>query len=102
LKRIAIEVLGSAVFSYQDIEFDFAKPFEKLTLKNAILKFNPHITENDLNDLTTATKAAEKLGVDVHDNAGLGKVQVAIFEETVEHQLLQPTFITEYPAEVSP
>lgn len=100
--QIAIDVLGSTVFSYQDIAFDFSKPFERITLKNAILKYNPSLQEADIDTLAAAKRTAEKLGIVLQQNEGLGKIQVEIFDKTVEHQLLQPTFITAYPAEVSP
>lgn len=100
--QIANDVLGSTTFSYQNIAFDFSKPFERITLKNSILKYNPHLQETDINTLEAAKKTAEKLGIVLQKNEGLGRIQVEIFDETVEHQLQQPTFITAYPAEVSP
>lgn len=100
--RITTECLGTTAFIYQEIAFDFSKPFERMTLKDSILKYNSHLKEDDINNLNAARKVAEKLGVLVKNSDGLGKIQVDIFDETVEHQLQQPTFITEYPAEVSP
>lgn len=100
--KIAHDVLGKQAFSYQEIPLDFSKPFARLSLKNSILKFNPDLTEKDLDTLEAAKKVAKKLEIPVQENVGLGKVQVEIFDKTVEHQLKQPTFITEYPAEVSP
>lgn len=101
-RRITMECLGTTVFSYQDISFDFNKPFERITLRDAILKYNTEVNADDLNSLLAAKELAKKLGIAVEEKDGLGKVQVAIFDQTVEHQLKQPTFITEYPAEVSP
>jgi lysyl-tRNA synthetase class 2 len=101
-KRIAMECLGSMAFSYQGMELDFSKPFERISLKNAILKYNTQIKAVDIADLAAAKKTAKHLNISVKDSESLGKIQVEIFEETVEHQLKQPTFITEYPAEVSP
>jgi lysyl-tRNA synthetase class 2 len=100
--KIAKEVLGSHVFSYQGIEFDVSQPFTRLSMHDAILQYNPALTAEDIASLTAAKKAAQKLGIAIPENAGLGKIQVALFDKTVEHQLKQPTFITEYPAEVSP
>lgn len=100
--RLAREIFGSTVFSYQQIEFDFSKPFERLSLKNAILKYNPTLTEKDIATLETARATAAKLAIPIQENDGLGKIQVEIFDKTVEHELKHPTFITEYPAEVSP
>lgn len=101
-QRIAIEVLGSTVFSYQNIAFDFSKPFDRISLKNSILKYNPQLKEEDINTLEAAKNTAAKLNIAIKKSDGLGKIQVELFDNTVEHQLKQPTFITEYPAEVSP
>jgi lysyl-tRNA synthetase class 2 len=71
-------------------------------VRDSILEFNPSITAEQIDDLESARAVAKDLGLHIKDGFGLGKVQIEIFEETVEHLLLQPTFITEYPAEVSP
>jgi lysyl-tRNA synthetase class 2 len=101
-KRIANDVLGTEQFTYQEVALDFSKPFERISLKNSILKCNPTLTAADIDTLEAARKTVKKLEIPVQESDGLGKIQVAIFDKTVEHQLLQPTFITEYPAEVSP
>jgi lysyl-tRNA synthetase class 2 len=102
MRQIAKEVMGSTSFSYQDIALDFGKPFQRYTLKEAILKFNAGLKEEDIATLDAAKKTAKKLEIPIQDSYGLGKVQLEIFEKTVEHQLIQATFVTEYPAEVSP
>lgn len=102
LKTIAHEVIGKTSFKYQDQTLDFAIPFERITLKNAILKFNPTLSEEDISDIKRARKIADQLEVPVQESYGLGKIQVELFEKTVEHRLQQPTFVTEYPAETSP
>jgi lysyl-tRNA synthetase, class II len=101
-RKIANEVLNTTTFTSQGIEFDFSKTFQRLTLKNSILRYNPALKDQDLDSLDAAKRTAKKLAIPIQENAGLGKIQVAIFDKTVEHQLTQPTFITEYPAEVSP
>src|SRR5205085_7943217 len=101
-QRITTECLGTTAFTCQEIAFDFSQPFTRMTLKNSILKFNPDLKEEDIIHLASIKKVAEKLGIQINANDELGKIQVEIFDETVEHQLIQPTFITEYPAEVSP
>lgn len=101
-KHIAQTVAGKLQFAYQDVALDFSKPFARITLKNAILQFNPTLQEADIDTLDHAKKTARALEIPVKDNDGLGKIQVEIFEKTVEHKLLQPTFITAYPAETSP
>lgn len=101
-RKLATEIFGKPQFTYQGQELDFAQPFQRLTLKQSILQFNPSIKEADIATLEAAKATAKKLEIPVHDTWGLGKVQVEIFEKTVEHELKQPTFITQYPAEVSP
>ena len=102
LRNTAQEVLGTTTITYQGSEYDFGKPFTRLSVFDSVLQYNPEITAEQLGDMAQATAIAEKLGVKVKDTWGLGKIQIEIFEETVEHKLDQPTFITEYPTEVSP
>ncbi|MBQ0796529.1 lysine--tRNA ligase [Zhongshania sp.] len=102
LRNTAQEVLGTTTINYQGSEYDFAKPFTRLSVFDSVLQYNADISAAQLSDMAQATAIAKKLGVDVKDSWGLGKIQIEIFEETVEHKLDQPTFITEYPTEVSP
>ncbi|MDP2560639.1 lysine--tRNA ligase [Psychrobium sp. 1_MG-2023] len=102
LRELAISVKGTSAVHYQGNDFDFGKKFDRLTVVEAILKYTPGTTVEQVNDLEQATAIAKGLGIEVKDSWGLGKIQIEIFEETGEHQLMQPTFITEYPAEVSP
>ena len=101
-QKIAHDVFGKTTFSYQGIEFDFGKSFDRITLKDSILKYNPTLKAEDIATLEAAKRTAKKLEIGVQESFGLGKIQVEIFDKTVEHQLKQPTFITAYPAEVSP
>lgn len=102
LRELTESVLGSTTVQYGDLTFDFAKPFDRLTVVEAILKYNPNLTLDDVSDLERARKVAADLGISVKPTWGLGKVQIEIFEETAEAKLYQPTFITAYPTEVSP
>lgn len=102
LKGIARDVVGKTVIEYQSEQYDFAQPFARMTVKESILHFNPDLMLEQLNNMESACEIAESLGIKREDYWGLGKVQIEIFEKTVEHNLKQPTFITEYPAEVSP
>jgi lysyl-tRNA synthetase class 2 len=102
LRKLAESVLGSATVQYQGSTYDFSRPFERFTVFDAILKHNTDINAEQLCDETAARAVAEKLGIEVKESWGLGKVQIEIFEKTVEHLLDQPTFITAYPTEVSP
>ena len=101
-KKIATDVIGSTIVEYQGKTFDFGKPFAQISLKNSILQFNQNLHEDDIASLETARITAKRLGIEIEEGHGLGRIQTSIFEATVEHHLIQPTFITEYPAEVSP
>ncbi len=102
LKGLAEDIVGSAVVKYQDDEYDFGKPFDRMTVNESILHFNPDLSLSDIDNRESAVKVAEKLNIPIKDSYGLGKVQIEIFEKTVEHRLMNPTFITAYPVEVSP
>ncbi|MBS0359317.1 MAG: lysine--tRNA ligase [Proteobacteria bacterium] len=99
---IAMEVLGTSQLTYQDQTYDFNQPFTRMTLLESIVHFNKEITLADLSDIEKTKKHAARLGIPLRETYGLGKIQLEIFEKTVEHRLMSPTFITEYPAEVSP
>ncbi|MSR14344.1 MAG: lysine--tRNA ligase [Gammaproteobacteria bacterium] len=102
LRGLCAEVLGTTVLEYQGQVLDFGTPFIRMTMKESILGLNPEVTATELEDLESARRLAARLGIALAANAGLGRIQTDIFEETVEPRLLAPTFITEYPAEVSP
>ncbi|MFI2810586.1 MULTISPECIES: lysine--tRNA ligase [Microbulbifer] len=102
LRGICEDVLGSPTVEYQGNSYDFSKPFARLSVFDSILRYNPGLNPSDIDNLAGARKVAENLGIPLKDTWGLGKVQIEIFEKTVEHRLDQPTFITEYPTEVSP
>lgn len=101
-KTLTQDILGSMQITYQGVELDFSKSFARMSVKKSILHFNPEIQESDLDSLEKATVIAKKLGADIKPHYGLGKVQLEIFDRAVEHKLINPTFITEYPTEVSP
>jgi lysyl-tRNA synthetase class 2 len=102
LRGMAEYILGTTTITYQGDEYDFGKPFARMSVKESILHFNDDITEAQLDDLEAAREIAKGLGIPLKDSYGLGKVQIEIFEKTVEHRLMDPTFITAYPTEVSP
>jgi lysyl-tRNA synthetase class 2 len=102
LRRMAQELCGGSTINYQGEAYDFGKPFRRLTVFESILEFNPELAAGDIDNLSSARAVAEKLGIPLKDSYGLGKVQVEIFEKTVEDRLTDPTFITAYPTEVSP
>ncbi|MFP4162168.1 MAG: lysine--tRNA ligase, partial [Ectothiorhodospira sp.] len=102
LRTLTRDVLGSTTVRYQGETYDFGRPFERLTVKEAILRYNPDLEAADLEDEQKARTVAERLGIPPKDSYGLGKVWIEIFEKTVETRLTDPTFITAYPTEVSP
>jgi len=102
VRTLAQEILGTATVTYQGEEYDFGKPFVRMTVKESILHFNAGITAQDLEDPDRARVIAQQLEIPLKESYGLGKVQIEIFEKTVEHRLSNPTFITAYPTEVSP
>lgn len=102
MRTLAEAVFGTTTFLYQDKTFDFGVPFTRLGLKEAILKYNPSVQAQDLDQEASARESAKMLRVPIPKNASLGKIHLELFEKTVEHLLVQPTFITAYPADVSP
>ena len=102
LRRMAEDLLGSTTVEYQGSQYDFGKPFRRISVRDSILHFNPELTAADVDDLDKARAVAANLKIPLKDSYGLGKVQIEIFEKTVEGRLDDPTFITAYPTEVSP
>jgi lysyl-tRNA synthetase, class II len=102
LRKLTTEVLGSTKVEYQGNSYDFSRPFERMSVFDSILHYNPDIDAGQLADEDGARSIARGLGIELKGSWGLGKVQIEIFEKTVEHLLDQPTFITRYPTEVSP
>ena len=102
LREVAAQVLGSTNVHYQGQDYDLAKPFKRISVFDSILHYNPDITPEQLADEVSAREIATNLGIPLKASWGLGKVQIEIFEKTVEDRLDEPTFITQYPAEVSP
>ncbi|HXH55485.1 MAG TPA: lysine--tRNA ligase [Gammaproteobacteria bacterium] len=102
LKDIVQKALGTLEVTYQEKILDFSKPFERYTIKEAILHFNADVKNADLEDRLVLTTLLKKHGVTIDQAWGLGRLQLELFDCTVESKLQQPTFITEYPTEVSP
>ncbi len=102
LRELTQQVLGTTQVECQGASFDFGRPFARLTLREAVLKYNPDLSAADLDDRERAQAVAEGLRIPLKPGTGLGKIQLEIFEKTVEQRLMDPTFITAYPTEVSP
>ena len=102
MRKLAEAVLGSQSIVYQGEEYDLSAPFARLTVAEAILKYNPDLDAARLEDVDYCREAARKLGIEPEASWGAGKLQIEIFEKTAEDQLKQPTFVTAYPTEISP
>ena len=102
IRQATIDAYGTAVVTYQGRELDLSKPFARMTITGAINKFAPHYTEEQLHDAAFLRTELMRFGVKPLASAGLGALQLALFEETAEAQLWEPTYIIDYPVEVSP
>ncbi|MBX9809992.1 MAG: lysine--tRNA ligase [Burkholderiales bacterium] len=102
LLEVAKTVLGTAKISYQGREIDLSKPYERLTITDAIKKYHPEITDAILNDRAALIAKLKQMNIAYKPEDGLGGLQLTLFENTCEAQLFEPTYIIDYPAEVSP
>lgn len=102
IRQAAVDAHGTACLNYQGRELDLSKPFHRMTIVEAINKFAPHYESAQLQDAVFLRAELKKFGVAPLANAGLGALQLALFEETAEAQLWEPTYIVDYPVEVSP
>ncbi len=106
IRAAAVHACGTATLTYQGRELDLSKPFHRRTIVQSILEHAPQFTETQLGDADFVRTELKKRGVDVNApnlaRAGLGALQLALFEETAESQLWEPTYIIDYPIEVSP
>ena len=93
---------GSLKIEYNGKEVDLESPFERLTILQAIKKYNPQYTDEQLNDAEWLKKEIVKHGESLPHASGLGSLQLALFEGCAESKLWNPTFIVDYPVEVSP
>jgi len=101
LRGIAETVLGSSTFTYQGTTIDFSQPAERMTMVQAISRY-AEIGEDQLNDIDQLRKLLTGTNREIPSSWGLGKMHMELFEERVESRLEEPTFITQYPTEVSP
>ncbi len=102
IRQAAVDAHGTAQLTYQGRELDLSKPFHRMTIVEAINKFAPHYTAEQLQDAEFLKAELKKFGVKPHAISGLGALQLSLFEETAEAQLWEPTYIIDYPVEVSP
>lgn len=106
LREAARAACGLTSLQYQGRPLDLGKPFARLSITAAIRRHSPHYDDSQLTDAQWLRSELRRLGVDTQDprhrNAGVGALQLALFEETAEPTLWEPTFIVDYPVEVSP
>lgn len=102
LRGLSESVLGSTELTYQGQHIDFARPFERLAMTDAIAKYAPQYAEILDNPAAISDVLNSEYKQKTSAEDALGNLQTLLFEEAVEHQLIQPTFITAYPWEVSP
>ena len=102
LRHAAREALGAEVFEYQGRALDLSKPFDRLTMVEAIMKYRQQYTLEQLTDAEWLRQKLAAMKVELKPGMGLGTLQLLMFEETTEAELWNPTFIIDYPAEISP
>ena len=101
-RECAQAVLGSTTIKFGELDIDLGKPFDRLTMAQAIMKYNPHYTEAELNDMQFLRNAVKRSGTEVRASDGLGVLQLKLFEANTEEKLIQPTYIMAHPTDVSP
>jgi lysyl-tRNA synthetase class 2 len=99
--HVVEKLLGTSEVSYQGDTISFNRPWKRLTVREAILEYGA-IDAKSLADRDLAYSYAKSIGLDLPEDVGYGKLVTEIFEEVAEAKLIQPTFITSYPTEVSP
>jgi len=102
IRDVAQQVLGTTQMHWDGADIDLGPAFRRWRLDEAVRHYNPEITAADCIDRAALVRHCERLKVPVKAGYGWGKLLLEIFEKTAEHQLVQPTFITHYPVEVSP
>ena len=99
---IAMALNGSTTIQYQDSEYDLSGPYKRMTLEESVIQYNPKMDPKKLRDRETLLNTCKELGIKTNDDVTTGKLLFEIFEKTVEDNLIEPTFITKYPRDVSP
>ncbi|MDP2057277.1 MAG: amino acid--tRNA ligase-related protein, partial [Thiobacillus sp.] len=102
IRHTAVAATGSTTVTYQGQTIELGTPFDRLTIVEAIRKYNPHYTVEQLNNREWLVGQFIAMKAKFRQHDGIGGLQLSFFEETTEALLVQPTFIIDYPAEVSP
>jgi lysyl-tRNA synthetase, class II len=102
LRTVAQRVLGTTTVTYQGTQIDLGKPFDRLTMAEAIHQYHPQHSLDDLAKPEYLRRALDAFQVEVFPTDGVGLLQLKLFEKTTEDKLIQPTFIVAHPTDVSP
>jgi len=102
IRDIAKQVLGTTQLLWEGHAIDVGPAFRRWSMTDAVLEHNPEITREDLRNVEVMTQHCQRLGIKLKKGNGWGRILLEVFEKTVEHTLIQPTFITDHPVEVSP
>ncbi|GAA0703961.1 lysine--tRNA ligase [Dokdonella soli] len=102
IRETAQATLGRTNLSWEGCEIDVGAPFRRWAMAEAVRHHNPEIGGHEIGDRDALARHCTRLGIAIKSDYGAGKLLLEIFEKTVEHTLVQPTFITQYPTEVSP
>jgi len=100
--EISKDLYGSTTITYQDKEYDLSGPYKRITLEESVMEFNPDMNREKLRDQHYLLGVCKKLKIKNSKDMPAGKLLLEIFEKTVEEHLIEPTFITAYPKDVSP
>ena len=100
-RHVAQEVLGTTKIVYNGIEMDLGKPFERITMVDAVKKY-ANVDWNEIHTLEEARAVAKEHHIEFEERHKKGEILNLFFEEYVEHHLVQPTFVMDHPIEISP
>ena len=100
-RHVAQEVLGTTVITYNGVEMDLGKPFERITMVDAVKKY-AGVDWNEIHTLEEARAIAKERHVEYEERHGKGDILALFFEEFAEEHLIQPTFVMDHPIEISP
>jgi lysyl-tRNA synthetase class 2 len=102
IREVALRTRDTTSLQWESMAIDLGPAFRRWSMTDAVLEHNPDIRREELRDLAAMRGHCERLGIRFKPGYGWGKLLLEIFEKTVEHTLIQPTFITDHPVEVSP
>ncbi len=102
IRDVALQARGTTALQWEGMAIDLGPAFRRWSMTDAVLEHNPDITRDELRNLDAMRGHCQRLGVKFKPSYGWGKLLLEVFEKTVEHTLVQPTFITDHPVEISP